>query len=158
MRPAARFHRSAGRAATVHQPARAAKRRLTVVLHAGLRLDDRAVARLAAFGHERVRVFRKPTVAILATGDEIVEADETPAGFPDSQFERLVFGGAGGAGRRKPQTLPVARDTVEHTRATIGGAWPRTCCCFPAASRRASTTWSRTRWAASEPSSFSTAC
>src|ERR1051326_2717596 len=52
-----------------------------VVLHAGTRLDYPGVAMLAAFGRARVKVFRQPVVAIVATGDEIVEVHEQPADF-----------------------------------------------------------------------------
>src|ERR1039458_631282 len=39
------------------------------VLHAGRRMDYADVAMLAAFGRARAPVFRRPTVAIVATGD-----------------------------------------------------------------------------------------
>src|ERR1700759_1247040 len=48
---------------------------------AARRLDYSGVAMLAAFGRSRARVFRKRVVAILATGDEIVEVDEQPRDF-----------------------------------------------------------------------------
>ena len=51
------------------------------VLHAGKRLDYSDIAMLAAFGRQKVAVCRRPSVAIIATGDEIVEVHETPAEF-----------------------------------------------------------------------------
>jgi len=87
-----------------------------IVLRAGARLDYTGVAALAAFGHPRVPVYRRPNVAIIATGDEIVEADETPHDFQvrNSNAHSLAaqVARAGGA----PVILPLARDTVEHTR------------------------------------------
>ena len=89
------------------------------VLLAGQRLDYTRIAMLAAFGRARVRVFRRPVVAIVPTGDEIVEVGETPRDFEirnsnayslAAQVER-----AGGMARR----LPVARDTLEDTRGAI---------------------------------------
>ena len=50
-------------------------------LHAGQRLDARRLALAAAMGHPSLPVRRKPRVAILATGDELVRPGE-PAG-PD---------------------------------------------------------------------------
>jgi molybdopterin molybdotransferase len=47
----------------------------------GKRMDYADVAMLAAFGRTHVSVYRKPVVAIVATGDEIVEVSETPAAF-----------------------------------------------------------------------------
>ncbi|MGA8579324.1 MAG: molybdopterin molybdenumtransferase MoeA, partial [Bryobacteraceae bacterium] len=38
------------------------------VLRAGTRLDYTGIAALAAFGHSRVAVYRRPTAAIVATG------------------------------------------------------------------------------------------
>ncbi len=48
-----------------------------VLLQAGLRLDSRHIALAAAMGHGMLPVRRKPKVAILATGDELVRAGET---------------------------------------------------------------------------------
>lgn len=86
-----------------------------VVLHSGKRLDYTDVAMLAAFGRSSVAVYRKPDVALIATGDEIVEVPEMPQEFQirnsniyslAAQVER-----AGGVGR----ILPVARDNEAHT-------------------------------------------
>ena len=90
-----------------------------VVLHSGKRLDYTDVAMLAAFGRSSVAVYRKPDVALIATGDEIVEVPEMPQEFQirnsniyslAAQVER-----AGGVGR----ILPVARDNESHTRQLI---------------------------------------
>ncbi|WP_342362390.1 gephyrin-like molybdotransferase Glp [Terrarubrum flagellatum] len=49
-----------------------------ILLETGRRLDARAVGLAAAMGHATVSVRRKPRVAILATGDELVPPDVTP--------------------------------------------------------------------------------
>ncbi|MFB0489680.1 molybdopterin molybdotransferase [Methylobacterium sp. OAE515] len=49
------------------------------LLTAGHSLDARRLALAAAAGHPRLPVRRRPRVAILATGDELVEAGATPA-------------------------------------------------------------------------------
>ncbi|MEL6060390.1 MULTISPECIES: molybdopterin molybdotransferase MoeA [unclassified Methylobacterium] len=49
------------------------------LLDAGLTLDARRLALAAAAGHPRLPVRRRPRVAILATGDELVEPGATPA-------------------------------------------------------------------------------
>ena len=107
------------------QPAQAINRRGSeaaageIVLRAGTRLDYTGIAALAAFGHSRVAVYRRPTVAIVATGDEIVEVEETPAEFQirNSNAHSLAaqVTRAGGA----PVILPLSRDTVEHTRQMV---------------------------------------
>ena len=47
----------------------------TTVLSAGRRIGAADVGMLAAIGHDRVRVHPRPRVAIISTGDELVEPD-----------------------------------------------------------------------------------
>ena len=91
-----------------------------VVLRAGKRLDYADIALLASIGHARVKVYVRPPVAIIATGDEIVEVDEIPQEFQirNSNAYSLAVQVARAGGL--PQVLPVARDTMEHTREMVG--------------------------------------
>jgi molybdopterin molybdotransferase len=91
-----------------------------VVLHAGTRLDYSGVALLAAFGFHRVSVYRRPSVAIIATGDEIVEVHETPEAFQIRNSNAWSLAAQVTRAGGTPDVLPVARDTVEHTREVIG--------------------------------------
>ena len=75
------------------------------VLHAGKRLDYTDVALLAAFGRTGVKVYRRPSVAIIPTGDEIVEVHEYPARFSDSQLQFLVARRPGAACWRYPSGI-----------------------------------------------------
>jgi molybdenum cofactor synthesis domain-containing protein len=50
------------------------------VLSRGTRIGPAALAVLATFGKARVSVGRAPSVAVLVTGDELVEAGERPGG------------------------------------------------------------------------------
>ena len=90
-----------------------------VVLHSGKRLDYTDVAMLAAFGRSSVAVYRKPDVALIATGDEIVEVPDMPQEFQirNSNIYSLAaqVDRAGGVAR----ILPVARDNEAHTRQLI---------------------------------------
>lgn len=90
-----------------------------VVLHAGERLDYSAIAMLAAVGSARVQVYSKPKVAIVATGDEIVEIGEAPAEFQirnsNAYSLAMQVKRAGGV----PEVLGVAKDTVEHTEGLL---------------------------------------
>jgi molybdopterin molybdotransferase len=90
-----------------------------IVLAKGKRLDYSDVAMLAAFGQTHVPVFARPGVAIVPTGDEIVDIDEHPAEFQirnsNSYSLAAQVSRAGGA----PRILPVARDRVEHTRELV---------------------------------------
>ena len=49
-----------------------------VVLNAGTTINAAMLAVLAAFGYAQVPVFRKPCVAVLATGSELVAVDQKP--------------------------------------------------------------------------------
>lgn len=51
----------------------------TLLLSRGRAIDPAAVAVLASAGKARVRVARRPVLALLVTGDEIVAVSETPA-------------------------------------------------------------------------------
>jgi len=90
-----------------------------VVLRAGKRVDYTDIAMLAAFGRTAVDVFRRPVVAIAATGDEIVEVSESPAAFQVRNSNAWSLAAqvtrAGGIAH----VLPVARDTPEHTREIV---------------------------------------
>ncbi len=90
-----------------------------VLLTPGTRLDFTAIAMLASAGRERVRVYAKPRVAILATGDEIVPVGETPRDYQirNSNVYSLAVQvtRAGGVA----EILPVARDEEAHTRELI---------------------------------------
>jgi molybdopterin molybdotransferase len=94
-------------------------RRGEVVLPAGRRLDYACVALLATVGKTAVRVYRQPRVAIIPTGDEIVEVSEVPLDYQirNSNSYSLVVQvrRAGGL----PVVLPVAADEYGATRELI---------------------------------------
>ena len=48
------------------------------ILTAGIRLRPQETGLLAALGTEEVKVYRKPKIGIISTGDEIVPVNETP--------------------------------------------------------------------------------
>jgi molybdopterin molybdotransferase len=49
-----------------------------ILLNAGQPIRPQESGLLAAFGHRRVNVFRRPVIGILSTGDEIVAVDAQP--------------------------------------------------------------------------------
>jgi molybdopterin molybdotransferase len=93
-----------------------------VLLRAGQRLDARRLALAAAMGHPRLEVRRKPRVAILATGDELVRPGEQAG--PDQIVAsnpyalRAIIERAGG----EAIDLGIARDTIEDLARHIEGA------------------------------------
>lgn len=90
-----------------------------VLIPAGRRADYATIAMLATVGRMSVRVWRKPRVAVIATGDEIVPVETTPLAWQirNSNVHSLAVQveRAGGV----PEVLPVARDEREATRALI---------------------------------------
>jgi len=49
-----------------------------VVLHAGQKIRPQETGLLAAFGKEKVKVFKRPVIGIISTGDEVVPVAEKP--------------------------------------------------------------------------------
>jgi molybdopterin molybdotransferase len=90
-----------------------------VLLEPGQRLGFAEIALLATLGCSRMAVFARPQVAILATGDEIVEVTKIPLDYQvrNSNVEALAVQvtRAGGC----PQILPIAPDLYAATRELI---------------------------------------
>jgi molybdopterin molybdotransferase len=89
------------------------------VLRAGKRLDYTDVALLAAVGRPLVQVYRQPVTGIIATGDEIVEIYEKPEEFQIRNSNAFSLSTQVRRAGGDPWILPIARDTVEHTREVI---------------------------------------
>ena len=89
------------------------------LLRPGKRLDYTDIAMLAAAGKACVAVFAAPRVALIATGDEIVQVSETPRDYQirNSNVYSLAAQVARAGGLH--EILPVARDEHEHTRELI---------------------------------------
>lgn len=49
-----------------------------IILSCGQKLRPQETGLLSAFGKERVKVYKKPIIGIISTGDEVVEINETP--------------------------------------------------------------------------------
>ncbi|MFL5005794.1 MAG: gephyrin-like molybdotransferase Glp [Microvirga sp.] len=93
-----------------------------MLIAAGHLLDARLVALAAAAGHAGLSVRRRPRVAILATGDELV-APGDPAG-PDQIVASNPYAVAAIAARAgaEPLDLGIARDTPEALDVAIARA------------------------------------
>ena len=91
----------------------------SAVLHPGRRLTFADIAQLATVGIAQVPVHPRPTVAILATGDEVIGVEDTPQDFQvrnsNSYSLAVQVKRAGGL----PLILEVASDVYEHTRAQV---------------------------------------
>lgn len=90
-----------------------------IVLPRGVRPGYTGIACLASVGRASVNVFERPRVAILSTGDEVVDVAVTPA---DNQIRNSNAWALAAQVERAggiPIVLPIARDTKEHTRSLI---------------------------------------
>ncbi len=87
----------------------------SVVVQIGRRLGFAEIAALAMVGRDCVPVFRRPRVAILPTGDEIVGASQKPETHQirNSNAWSLAVQVKRAGGR--PVILPIARDNYEST-------------------------------------------
>lgn len=93
-----------------------------VLLHPGMRLDARRITLAAAMGHGVLSVSRRPRVAILATGDELVLPGTVPGA--DQIVCSNPFGIAAMVARAggDPRLLGIARDTREDLAVRISEA------------------------------------
>lgn len=87
-----------------------------VAVPCGKRLDFSDVAMLAAVGRHSVAVYAKPSVALLATGDEIIPVTGTPKPFQIRNSNVYSLAAQVTRASGVPRILPVARDDYEHTR------------------------------------------
>lgn len=83
---------------------------------AGTRLRPDGINLLASFGQAFVPVFRRPKVAILSTGDELVELGEMPAPGQIINSNSLSLAAAIREAGGEPLLLGIARDEVDSLR------------------------------------------
>lgn len=97
----------------------AAARAGSVLLRAGTRLQPQHIAALAEFGIGTLSVHRRPSMAVLATGDELIAIDQPlePGKIRNSNEPMLLAqGSVSGA---VPISLGIARDDVRQLRQAI---------------------------------------
>lgn len=92
------------------------------VLETGQEIRPQEIGLLASVGRTQVRVWSRPTVGILSTGDELVEPTSSPAvgqirNSNGPMLSALVTRAGG-----QPRSLGIARDNAEALRERIGAA------------------------------------
>jgi molybdopterin molybdotransferase len=94
-------------------------KRGSLLLDRGTRLNEAAIALAASVGKSRLQVFVRPCVAVLTTGDEIVEVDAEPGPTQihnsNSYSLAVQIQKAGG----QPVLLPIAPDEPRRLRQLI---------------------------------------
>jgi molybdopterin molybdotransferase len=86
---------------------------------AGTRLTAAHIAALAAVGAAQINVFAKPRVAILATGDELVEIDATPQPHQIRNSNSYSLAAQVAIAGGEPVRLGIARDNLDDLRAFL---------------------------------------
>jgi len=91
----------------------------SVLVERGMRLNDAAIALAASAGKSQVEVYKRPRVAVLTTGDEIVGIDAVPGPTQirnsNSYSLAMQVRKAGG----EPVLLPIAPDEPRRLRGLV---------------------------------------
>jgi len=100
-------------------PAGAEARRGSQLLSPGTRLDHAAIAVAASAGRTHLQVYAKPRVAVLATGDEIVELHVPPGPTQIRNSNSYSLAAQVRAAGGEPIILPIAPDEPNRLRELI---------------------------------------
>jgi molybdopterin molybdotransferase len=94
----------------------------TVLIEGNRRLTARDVALAASMGHGVLPVRRRPVIALIATGDELVEPGTVPA--KDQIVSSVPYGLAGliAAAGGEARHLGIARDRIDDIARLLDGA------------------------------------
>lgn len=89
------------------------------LLAPGIRLDHAAIAVAASVGRSRLLVYSKPKVAVLSTGDEVVDIDVPPGPNQIRNSNSYSLAAQIQAAGGEPMMLPIAPDEPERLRELI---------------------------------------
>lgn len=99
-----------------------------VALEAGKRLRPQDLGVLAALGHSRVEVFRRPRVGILSTGDELVPVDEKPAPGKIRDVNSITLAAWCARIGAEPWLMGIVQDQQQDLRQAVALAVKQTDC------------------------------
>jgi molybdopterin molybdotransferase len=102
-------------------PAASESKAGTCVLSFGERLDPSRVAVAASVGRVQLSVFRRPRVAVLATGDELVDVAAAPGANQIRNSNTYSLAAQLEAAEAIPMLLPIAPDEPTALRHLIAG-------------------------------------
>jgi molybdopterin molybdotransferase len=86
------------------------------VMAVGKTLSAADLGTLASLNRSMLDVYRKPQVAIVATGDELVDVDQIPTGAQIVNSSAYALAAAIAEAGGDPTILKIARDTIADTR------------------------------------------
>ncbi len=90
-----------------------------VVLEPGVALGYPEVALLGSVGKSEVRVYQRPRVAILSTGDEVLEIAAKPELFQIRNSNAYSLAAQVRRQGGEPEILPIAPDQLDRTRELV---------------------------------------
>jgi molybdopterin molybdotransferase len=90
-----------------------------ILMQAGTRIDYAGIGLAASVGLESLMVYRRPKVAILSTGDEIVEIGTQPGPHQTRNSNSYSLAAQVEAAGGEAKILSIARDERSHLRALI---------------------------------------
>ena len=91
----------------------------TTAVVAGTRLRPAQIAAAATVGRAQVNVYRKPRIAIISTGDEVVAIDRTPGPVQIRNSNSFSLAAQIAAAGAEPWHLPIAPDEERRLRELI---------------------------------------
>jgi molybdopterin molybdotransferase len=94
-----------------------------LVMEPGKRLGAADLGMLASLNRSMIEVYRAPRVAIMTTGDELVDVDQRPAGAQVVNSSAYALAGAVREAGGQTAILKVARDRPEEIRARLAEAF-----------------------------------
>ncbi|HZZ38974.1 MAG TPA: gephyrin-like molybdotransferase Glp [Acidobacteriaceae bacterium] len=100
-------------------PTGAEAKRGDSIIPAGRRLGPAEIAAVAACGAATVPVFLRPRIAIVSTGDELVDVAQSPLTHQIRNSNSYSLGAQVAAAGGEPELLPIVRDDAAETEAVI---------------------------------------
>ncbi len=92
------------------------------VLRAGEQINAAMIATLASFGYAQVKVGKRPRVAVMATGSELVDVDQTPARDQIRDSNNYTIAAYAAQSNAIVERLPLAGDNTEELKRQIARA------------------------------------
>jgi molybdopterin molybdotransferase len=100
-------------------PQGAEAKRASLLLDPGTRLNEAAIALAASVGKSQLQVFARPRIAVLTTGDEIVEVDAAPSPTQIRNSNAYSLAAQIQKAGGEPVLLPIAPDEPRRLRQLI---------------------------------------
>lgn len=89
------------------------------IFTSGERITENMIASIASFGYAKLKVFRKPKAAILATGSEIVDISEKPLKDQIRNSNSIMLEAFAKKAGAETEVLPIAKDDISNLKAQI---------------------------------------